>query len=54
MHTTIKERFSTQHKQKFTVLTNFLPVCVWIDLTMILPSPNFGVVDTVDQEHSAM
>ena len=32
MHTTIKEMLSTQHKQKFTWLTHFLPeiVCGWI------------------------
>ena len=48
IHTTTKEMLSTQYKQKFTWLENI--VCVWMDLTLTLPSPNFGVVDTVNQE----
>ena len=36
-------------------MTNFhSKMCVWMDLTMILPSPNFGDADAIDQEHSAM
>ena len=38
---------------KVYLIDNFF-LCVWMDLTMITPSPNFGVVDTIDQEHSVM
>ena len=51
MHTTIKEMLSTQHEQEFTGLTIFI-LCVRMDLTMILPSPDFGAVDIINQELS--
>ena len=54
MHTAIKEMLSTQNKPKLTGLTIFFEMCVWMALTMILPTPNFDVVDTVNQEYSAM
>ena len=53
MHKAIKEMPSTQHKQKFTALTKCSYLFVWMDLTMILPSPNIGV-DSINQENSAM
>ena len=53
VYAAIKEMLSIQHKLSCWVDKIFF-LCVWMDLTMILDSPNFGAVDTVNQEHSAM
>ena len=53
MYMTIKEMLSTQQNQ--SVLSDKLFfLYVWMDLPMILPSPNFCVVDPFNQEHLAM
>ena len=53
MRTTIKEMLSTQNEQKFLDWQIFF-MCLWMDQAMILPSPNFGVFDIINQEHSAI